>query len=224
MDEGIRLAKRLAEQAGCSRAEAERYIAGGWVSVDGAVVEEPATRVTPAQEVVLLPGATAIEPLPVTIVVHKPAGMDGEQLLTCIGPETQEGKERFLRRHLHKATLTNALEPEASGLVVVTQDFRVARKLVEEGERVEQEFVAEVGGTMADGGLPFLNRGAIKVSWQSDNRLRFAGKGIKPGQIGQMCRSVGLEIVALRRLRIGRVSLAGLPVGRWRYLNEFERF
>lgn len=222
MDDGIRLAKRVVEVAGCSRAEAERYIAGGWVSVDGAVVEEPATRVTPGQEVLLLPGATAIEPLPATIVLHKPAGV--EDGLSLIAADTQEGNARFLKRHLHKIVLAAALETEASGLVVYTQDFRVVRKLVEEGERVEQEFVAEVDGKMAEGGLPFLNRGAVKVSWQSENRLRFAGKGIQPGQVGQMCRSVGLEIVSLRRLRVGRVSLAGLPAGKWRYLSEFERF
>lgn len=219
MDDGIRLAKRVAEVAGCSRAEAERYIAGGWVAVDGAVAEDPATRVTPAQQVALLPGATAIEPLPVTIVLHKPAGVEPE-----VTAENQEGNARFLKRHLHKITLTNPLEPEASGLVVYSQDFRVVRKLVEEGERVEQEFVADVSGKMAEGGLAFLNRGQIKVSWQSESRLRFAGKGIKPGQIGQMCKSVGLELVSLRRLRIGRVPLAGLPVGKWRYLSEFERF
>lgn len=223
-DDGIRLAKRVAELAGCSRAEAERYIAGGWVSVDGAVVEEPATRVTPAQAVALLPGATPTEPLPVTILLHKPAGVATEAALAAIGADTLDGEGTFLRRHLHRLTPVLPLAPEESGLLVLTQDWRVLRKLQEEGARTEQEFVAEVTGTVAESGLPFLNRGALKVSWQSERRLRFAGKGIVPGLIGQQCAAVGLTPVALRRLRIGRVALAKLAPGHWRYLGQFERF
>ena len=74
--EGIRLAKRVAAQLGCSRAEAERYIAGGGISVDGAIVEDPASRVLPSQEVRVLPGASADEAPPVTILLHKPAGFN----------------------------------------------------------------------------------------------------------------------------------------------------
>jgi 23S rRNA pseudouridine2604 synthase len=242
-DDAIRLAKRVADMVPCSRAEAERYIAGGWVSVDGAVVEEPATRVTGQQEVALLPGATAVEPAPVTILLHKPAGFNagvgarGQPALECVTAETlapaDHGRQRFLKRHLARLTLTSPLETDASGLVIYTQDFRVARKLVDEGARVEQEYVVEVSGQIREGGLALLNHGLafsgkpiapMKVSWQNETRLRFALKGVKPGQIEHMCRAVGLEVVAMRRIRIGRVSMAGLPVGQWRYLHEYERF
>lgn len=241
-DEGIRLAKRVAELVNCSRAEAERYIAGGWVSVDGAVVEEPATRVTPAQEVALLPGAKAEEPAPVTILLHKPAGMNsgvgmrGANALECLAPESLvavHGAPRFLKRHLARLTLCTPLETDASGLVVYTQDFRVARKLVDDGARVEHEYVAEVSGGIADGGLALLNHGLaykgraiapMKVSWQSEGRLRFAAKGVQPGQVEHMCAEVGLTLTELKRLRVGRMPMAGLAEGQWRYLAEYERF
>jgi 23S rRNA pseudouridine2604 synthase len=223
-DEAIRLAKRVAALVPCSRAEAERYIAGGWVSVDGAVVEDPATRVGDQQEVALLQGATATEAEPVTILLHKPALCSAADAIGLIAAERLEGHERFLKRHLHKLAPTVPLEDEASGLLVFTQDFRIARKLVDDADRVEQEFVAQVQGVMADDGLALLNHGAVKVSWQSEGKLRFAGKGVRPGQIGKMCGGVGLEMTGLRRLRIGRVSLAKLPEGRWRYLTSFERF
>ncbi|GAB3445399.1 RNA pseudouridine synthase [Massilia solisilvae] len=236
-DEGVRLAKRIAAQVPCSRAEAERYIAGGWVSVDGTVVEDPATRVTDAQTVALLQGATAVELAPVTILLHKPAGFasggDGRPATDCLTPENLEGRERFLKRHLAKLTLAVPLETSASGLVVYTQNYHVARKLVDEADRFEQEYVADVTGKMPEGGLALLNRGLtfegkatgpLKASWQSENRLRFAGKGIRPGQVEHMCRAVGLEVVALKRLRIGRVPLAGLPERHWRYLNKLQRF
>jgi 23S rRNA pseudouridine2604 synthase len=226
-DEGIRLAKRVAEVAGCSRAEAERYIAGGWVSVDGAVAEDPASRVTPAQAVVLLPGATPVEPEPVTILLHKPAGVPQDALLAGIGADTQVldkgfGKP-FLRRHLFKLALGTPLETMASGLVVFSQDWRVMRKLVEDAPRNEYEYVAEVDGQIADGGLDKLGR-MFRASWQSEARLRIAGKNIQRGQIERLCGDVGLKVTALRRLRIGRISMGSLPPGGWRYLRDVERF
>lgn len=226
-EEGIRLAKRVAEVAECSRAEAERYIAGGWVSVDGVVAEDPASRVTPAQAVLLLPGATPVEPEPVTILLHKPAGVDQDAILASIGPDTQvldngRGKA-FLRRHLHKLALATPLETMASGLVVFSQDWRVMRKLVEDAPRNEYEYVAEVEGRIAEGGLDKLGR-MFRASWQSEARLRIAGKNIQRGQIERLCGDVGLKVTALRRLRIGRISMGSLPPGGWRYLRDVERF
>jgi 23S rRNA pseudouridine2604 synthase len=241
-EEGIRLAKRVAAQLGCSRAEAERYIAGGGVKVDGNVVEDPASRVLPSQDVRILPGASSEEAPPVTILLHKPAGLNsgvgarGEPALGCLLPESLaqgHGQPRFLKRHLHKLTLTSPLETDASGLVVYTQDFRVARKLVDDAARIEQEYIVDVAGNIKEGGLALLNHGLsfngkplapMKVSWQNEHRLRFALKDVRPGLIDHMCREVGLEIVEMRRIRIGRVPMAGLQAGQWRYLLDYERF
>ena len=243
MSDAIRLAKRVAELVPCSRADAERYIAGGWISVDGKLAEDPAMRVEDNQDVVLDPKATADEPAPVTILLHKPAGVNagvgaqGESALDLLTEATLQvadhGRQRFLKRHLLKLTLTSPLETMASGLLIYTQDFRVARKLIDDAERVEQEYVVEVAGTLAEGGLALLNHGLkfsgkpiapMKVSWQNETRLRFALKGVRPGQIAHMCEAVGLTVVSMKRLRIGRISMAGVPVGQWRYLHEYERF
>jgi 23S rRNA pseudouridine2604 synthase len=231
-EEGIRLAKRVADIVPCSRGEAERYIAGGWVTVDGEVVDDPATRVTPAQQLALLPGATPVEPLPVTILLHKPAGLHGKAALDSLQQDTlfqEERGPRFLKRHLAKLTPAMPLEAMASGLVVFSQDWRIVRKLGQDSDRIEQEYVAEVTGAIAEDALARLNAGGrpnapIKASWQSEARLRFAGKGIVPGQIEALCAQVGLQVTSLRRLRIGRLALSGLPVGQWRYLRDVERF
>jgi 23S rRNA pseudouridine2604 synthase len=242
-DTTIRLAKRVAEMMPCSRAEADKYIAGGWVSVDGLVVEEAGARVADEQEVVLHPDATLVDLAPVTILLHKPAGLsagvdsDSEPATSLLTQDTlllaDHGNQRFLKRHLANLTLASPLETKASGLVIYTQDFRVARKLVDEGQRVEQEFIVEVAGTIREGGLALLNHGLtfngkelapMKVSWQNETRLRFALKGVKPGQLVHMCRMVGLTVVSTKRIRIGRVPMASLPVGQWRYLHEYERF
>ena len=228
-NEAIRLAKRVADSVPCSRADAERYIAGGWVSVDGAVAEDPAMRVLPGQDVVLLPNAEAAEPLPVTIILHKPAGLDAAAALALLSADAQEGRERFLKRHVAKLTLATPLADMASGMVVFSQDWRVLRKLLEEGARVEHEYVVEVDGHVSNEALAKLNApgktGAPpKTSRQSEARLRIAGKNIRPGQVEAMCKAAGLTIVGMRRLRIGKVALSSLPVGRWRYVGERELF
>ncbi|RJG11250.1 rRNA pseudouridine synthase [Massilia cavernae] len=243
-DSSIRLAKRVAEMIPCSRAEAERYIAGGWVSVDGVVAEDPGMRVLDEQDVILHPDATAEEIPPVTILLHKPAGYnagigtDGKPAMSLVTAETlvpaDHGRPmRFLKRHTNNLTIASPLETMASGLVVYTQDFRVARKLVEEGMRVENEYIVEVSGTISEGGLALLNHGLpyngkpippMKVSWQNETRLRFAAKAVKPGQLEHMCRMVNLKVVGMKRIRIGRLPMAGLPSGQWRYLQDYERF
>jgi 23S rRNA pseudouridine2604 synthase len=232
-DDAIRLAKRVAEAVPCSRGEAERYIAGGWVTVDGAVVEDPATRVSPAQAVALLPGAEPVEPLPVTILLHKPAGVDMDGALALLSEQTLaadgKGAPRFLRRHLVKLAPVAPLAAKASGIVVFTQDWRVQRKLVEDGDRIEQEFVAETTDYVSDEALARLQAAIrpnvpIKASRQSEARLRFAGKRIRPGQLEELCAAAGLTLKSLRRLRIGKVALSSLPAGRWRYAGEFEHF
>jgi 23S rRNA pseudouridine2604 synthase len=238
--ESIRLAKRVVEIASCSRSEAERYIEGGWVTVDGVVVEEPAFRVQD-QKIELLPDATLDPAEPVTILLHKPAGLntfaDADAALQLITPETRAADDRsglrFLKRHLKGLALTDHLETETSGLVVLTQDWRIKRKLVDDGAGVEQEYVVDVAGDLIADGLALLNHGLsfngkplppMKVSWQKETRLRFALKGVQRGQIKFMCEKVGLTALMVKRLRIGRVPMAGLAVGQWRYLLNYERF
>ena len=76
MTEPVRLAKRLAEMLSCSRREAELYIEGGWVSVDGNVMQEPQFRVA-QQQIVLHKDATLTPAELVTILFHCPASQSG---------------------------------------------------------------------------------------------------------------------------------------------------
>jgi 23S rRNA pseudouridine2604 synthase len=252
----VRLAKRVAEQMRCSRSTAERYIEGGLVSVDGRVVEIPGARVAPHQRVELEANASLMELAPVTLLLNKPAGYEAglgapaaahrshashsqgaplaQTLLTEASHAVGDASgTRVLLRHFKRLACHTPLPTEASGLVVYTQDARIARKLAEDIESLEQECIVQVAGTLADGGLERLCHGLsfngrplppIKVSWQNETRLRFALKGIRPGQIPSMCEAVGLRVVALRRIRLGRVPLAKMPEGQWRYLQPWEKF
>ena len=251
MTDAVRLAKRLAEMLACSRREAEQYIEGGFVTVDGRVVEEPQFRVA-SQQVVLSPDASLLAQTSVTLLLHKPADCESRdaarasgdagiptaaQLLTLANrsPADRSGI-RPLKKHFAALELATPLAMAASGLVVFTEDWRVLRKLREDARLLEHEVVVEVSGSIKPGGLERLNRidhgftyqGALlppaKVSWQSEARLRFALKGEMPGQIAYLCESVGLTVEAMKRLRVGRVPLSQLPPGQWRYLLPTERF
>lgn len=237
MTESLRLAKRLAHSLPCSRREAELYITGGWVRVDGVVVEEPQFRVTDAQKIELDPQARAEPQEPVTILLHQPADADAAAALQLISPASHAPDDpstrRLLKSHFVRLSPALPLQPGAAGLAVYTQDWRALRKLTDEANPLEQEYIVEVTGAMAAGGLALLQHGLsfegralppIKVSWQSENRLRFALKVPRPGQIRAMCAQVGLTVVAMKRIRIGRLPMAKLAPGQWRYVDARERF
>jgi 23S rRNA pseudouridine2604 synthase len=233
----IRLSKLVAQRYSCSRAEAEHYIEGGWVKVDDAIIEEPGHRVSPLAQTELLPDAVCTPAEPVTILLHKPAGVASEAAMRQIAEESRCADDRsgirLLKRHQSKPGLSAPLEATASGLLVASEDWRVIRKLTQDPLLIEHEVIADVSGNMATDGLQQLNRSLVfkgkvmppmKVSWQNETRLRFAVKGLLPGLIQHACTQVGLEVSALKRIRIGRISMAGLKPGQWRFLQPHERF
>ncbi len=234
-----RLAKRVAALLACSRREAEQYIEGGWVRVDGRVVEEPMFRVS-NQKIEIDRDASLLDLADVTLLLHKPPGLaaTAQQVLSPANHAAGDpGGERVLKRHFARLTACVPLENAASGLVVFTQDWRVQRKLEEDAAVMDQEVIVEVEGTVAPATLQRLNQGLVvdgralppvKVSLNStgdaSSKLRFALKGAHPGLLAYLCERVGLRILGIKRLRIGRVAMAQLPVGQWRFLQAHERF
>ena len=240
MTEPVRLAKQLATLVQCSRREAELYIAGGWVRVDGEVVEEPQFKLT-TQRVELDPDAELAPALPATLVWHKPAGVDlgadGRACAPLITVATRAQDDysgvRPLKRHFAHLSSAVALEADAGGMVVFTQDRGLARKFADDGDRFEHEYVVEIAGEPGGDVLTLIQRAhgidkqaptSIKASWQSEARLRIAIKSVLPGQIRLLCEAAGLRVTAIKRLRVGRISMAKLNPGEWRYLAAHERF
>jgi 23S rRNA pseudouridine2604 synthase len=254
--DSVRLAKRLAEQVPCSRREAEQYIEGGWVRVDGRVVEEPQHRVL-NETIELDPKANLMALTDVTLVLNKPpgvdAGMSQEQgqgqsqrsgartalaLITAASHMKHDPMaQHLLKRHLLRLSCPVPLETGASGLLVFTQDWRVARKLTEDASMMEHEVIVEVVSEINDDTLRRLNHKlgsrddplpAFKVSINSSgegkSKLRFAIKGSHPGLIAWVCERAGVQILGMKRIRLGRVALSTLAVGQWRFLQEGERF
>ncbi|MDX2220443.1 MAG: rRNA pseudouridine synthase [Burkholderiales bacterium] len=244
-DDGrVRVSKLMSERGLCSRREADAYIERGWVFVDGVKVTELGTRIFASQTITLARDAQNAQLQSVTILLHKPIGFVSGQpepgytpAMTLIVPENHwkgdESKQRFTPVHLRGLAPAGRLDIDSTGLIVFTQDGRIAKRLIGEDSEVEKEYLVRVEGQISEGGLKRLNHGLsldgkalkpAKVSWQNEDQLRFVLREGKKRQIRRMCELVGLKVVGLKRIRIGSVVLGKLPVGQWRYLGPDERF
>lgn len=240
---GVRVSKLLAEQGLCSRREADAYIERGLVFVDGVRVTELGTRAAPDAVVTLGAEARKSQARLVTILLNKPVGFVSgqpepgyEPAVVLIRKENQwreEGDPEFDPRQLRGLAPAGRLDIDSTGLLVMTQDGRIARQLIGEDSGVEKEYLVRVEGQLIPGGLELLRHGLsldgkplrpAKVEWQNEDQLRFVLREGKKRQIRRMCEQVGLRVVGLKRVRLGRVRLGDLPAGRWRYLREGESF
>jgi len=234
----------MSERGLCSRREADAFIERGWVRVDGEVVSELGARAFPEQTITLERAAQARQSARVTILIHKPIGYVSGQAedgytpaVALVGPQSQSATDRsgrrFDRAHKQGLAVAGRLDIDSSGLLVLTQDGRVAKYLIGERSPVEKEYLVRVAGALSEEGLALLNHGLsldgrqlkpARVRWQNTDQLQFVLKEGRKRQIRRMCELVGLKVVGLKRVRIGGVALGDLPQGQWRYLREDERF
>ena len=244
-----RLSKVMAERGLCSRREANEWIANSWVMVDGVIVDALGSRINPDAEIVISSYAYETQAENVTIILHKPVGYvsgqaeDGYQpAIVLVHPDNQweddpllhtHEPKQFLRRFLQGLAPAGRLDIDSTGMLVLTQDGRVARHLIGENSTVEKEYLVRVEGELSDADMKRLNFGLsldgeklkpAKVSWQNEDQLRFVLREGKKRQIRRMCEMVGLHVVGLKRVRIGSVNLGKLPPGKWRYLRPEEKF
>lgn len=247
-----RLNKRLADLGLCSRREADDWIARGWVRVNGQVAPM-GLQVGADDRIDVDPKARGQQSQQVTILLHKPVGYvsgqaeDGHQpAVTLVQPRTHwrgdPSKQRFSPEQLRGLAPAGRLDIDSTGLLVLTQDGRVARQLIGEDSGVEKEYLVRVsyGAALTDVqvGFPAAHLARLRhglsldgkplkraqVDWQNPEQLRFVLTEGKKRQIRRMCEQVGLKVVGLKRVRIGRVGLGQLPLGQWRYLGEHEVF
>ena len=251
-----RLNKRMAELGLCSRREADAWIEQGWVRVNGQVAGM-GMQVTPADRITVDKAAEQKQQQQVTILLHKPMGYvsgqaeDGHQpAVTLIQARNHwkgdPSRTRFTPQQLRGLAPAGRLDIDSVGLLVLTQDGRVARQLIGEDSDIEKEYLVRVvwqgpqGEISQDVQAVFpreqlarlrhglsLDGKALRhaqVDWQNPEQLRFVLKEGKKRQIRRMCEQVGLKVVGLKRIRMGRVTLGQLPAGQWRYLAPHERF
>lgn len=240
---GVRLSKVMSERAMCSRREADLWIERGWVFVNGERVSELGSRIDPNAEITITKEAKHDQAKQVTILLNKPVGYVSSQpepgftpAVTLISAETwvrQSGDPEFKPWMMRGLAPAGRLDVDSTGLLVLTQDGRVAKKLIGEESDAEKEYLVRVAGEMIPGGLRLLQFGLeldgkpLKKAWVkqlNEDQLHFILKEGKKRQIRRMCELVGLRVIGLKRVRIGRVKLGDLPLGHWRFLRADEAF
>jgi 23S rRNA pseudouridine2604 synthase len=250
-----RLSKRISELGLASRREADEWIAAGWVRVDGAVVDTLGARVRPEQKIEIDGRARRAQASRVTVLLHKPVGYVSGQAedgytpaIALVTPENRWCGDRspieFSRAHLRGLAVAGRLDIDSTGLLVLTQDGRIARRLIGADSPIEKEYLVRLrwpeaprhgplNETFPAERLQLLRHGLAldgvqlkpaKVSWQNEDQLRFALREGRKRQIRRMCEAVGLEVMGLKRVRIGSIVLGALPAGQWRYLRADEFF
>lgn len=228
----------------CSRREADRYIERGLVIVDGERISELGTKIYPDQKIELAEAAEKRQAEQATFLINKTIGYvsaqpeDGHRPASDLLTRENQWKDDRTKRAFHHGLLrglapAGRLDIDSNGLLVLTQDGRVARRIIGEDSYVDKEYLVRVVGTLSDEGLKLLNHGLeldgkplkpAKVTWQNEDQLRFILREGKKRQIRRMCELVGLKVVGLKRIRIGKVLLGNLPDGQWRYLGDHEEF
>ena len=248
MTEPLRLSKRMSELGLCSRREADEWIAKGWVKVDGQVIAELGSKVLPHQKITIERQAQAEQSRRVSVLINKPIGFvsgqaeDGyKPAVTLVRPENRWAEDKlplqFSAAQLKSLVPAGRLDIDSTGLLILTQDGRIAKTLIGEDTSVEKEYLVRVkytkGAKLPEHELKRLNHGLTldgkallpaKVRWQNEDQLCFILREGKKRQIRRMCEMVGLQVLALKRVRIGRVKLGNLPLGQWRYLGADEQF
>lgn len=246
--EPIRLSKRMSELGLCSRREADAWIEKGWVKVDGKTVDVLGSKVMPNQKITIERQAQSQQAQLVTVLINKPVGFvsgqaeDGyKPASTLVRPENHwKGDTTNIEWHpkqLRSLVPAGRLDIDSVGLLVLTQDGRIAKTLIGENSTSSKEYLVRVKylkpGKLPDADLKLLNHGLsldgkklrpAKVVWQNEDQLCFTLWEGKKRQIRRMCEAVGLKVTGLKRIRIGNVKLGHLPEGQWRYLAEDESF
>lgn len=236
----VRLSKLMAEKGLCSRREADIYIAEGLVMVDGVKVDVLGTKVSPYARVTLDAKALKSQKSLATIILNKPIGYVSAQpepqytpAIKLITPENQFGvsKQKLSKESFEGLAVAGRLDIDSQGLLIFTQDGRIAKQIIGENSEIDKEYLVRVEGILPKEKLQLLRHGLTLdgkplrpaiVEWVNDDQLRFVLTEGKKRQIRRMCEAVGLRVRGLKRVRVGKLMLGHLPEGKWRFLEPGE--
>jgi 23S rRNA pseudouridine2605 synthase len=223
----MRLAKYLSSRGAASRRAAERLIQAGRVSVDGAIVTDPARSVSGAEEVAVDGSPVPPEQRPVVYAVNKPAGV----ISTARDPQ---GRPAVVELVDSPARLypVGRLDIDTTGLILLTNDGRLAHRLTHPRFEVPKTYRATVGQTpVRAAALRALRRGVeledgktapAGVRLLAPDTLELTVHEGRKRQVKRMCAAVGHPVQRLERVAIGSLLLGDLEPGAYRRLTQAE--
>lgn len=236
----VRLSKLMAEQGFCSRREADAYIEQGLVFVNGERVQELGIKFPRDVKIELAAKAQKKQQELVTVILNKPIGYVSAQpepgyepAIRLLTLENFDGDKapKSIPQKMKTLAVAGRLDIDSQGLLIFTEDGRLAKKIIGENSEIEKEYLVRVEGSLPKEKLQLLRHGleldgkklkpAI-VEWINEDQLRFILTEGKKRQVRRMCELVGLKVKGLKRVRIGKLRLGKLPEGKWRFLENGE--
>ncbi len=236
----VRISKLMSERGLCSRREADDYIAQGLVFVNGERIHELGFKALRSAKIELAKKAQDQQSQLVTVILNKPIGYVSAQpepgyepaikLLTednFFGPSRPDR----IPQKMKTLAVIGRLDIDSQGLLVFTEDGRLAKRVIGNDSQIEKEYIVRVEGDLPDKKLQLLNHGLeldgqklkpALVEWINEDQLRFVLTEGKKRQVRRMCELVGLKVNGLKRVRIGKLRLGKLPEGQWRFLEKDE--
>jgi len=242
MSDLIRLSKLMSQRGLCSRREADRLIEQGLVRVDGEIVNTLGVKYPENVKIELTKRAQAIQNERVTIMINKPVGYVSGQAeddyipaVRLINNETQSRTDktglRIKSANFRGLAPAGRLDIDSQGLLILTQDGRVAKQLIGQNSELEKEYLVRVRGDISASQIEQLTFGLeldgkplkrAKVRQLNPEQLQIILREGKKRQIRRMCEAVGLFVTGLKRVRIGELRLGKLEEGKWRFVRAEE--
>jgi 23S rRNA pseudouridine2604 synthase len=223
----VRLNKYLSESGACSRREADGFIAEGRVTVNG-VPAVLGTQVEDGDDVRLDGdpiGTARKHARPVYIALNKPVG------ITCTTERHVAGNIVDFVDHPERVFPIGRLDKDSEGLILLTNDGDIVNEVLRAEHNHEKEYVVAVDRAIAPEFVEQMSAG-VALSDAKTRPCKVAKLGAKVfritltqglnRQIRRMCEAFGYTVEALQRVRIMRIHLGELPLGRWRNLTAEE--
>jgi len=242
VSEPVRLSKLMSARGLCSRREADRLIEQGLVKVNGERVNTLGIKFPNDVKIELTQRAQAIQNERVTIMINKPVGYVSGQaeddyipavrLITLEShSETDQTRKHLKPAHFRGLAPAGRLDIDSQGLLVLTQDGRIAKQLIGENTELEKEYLVRVDADVTDQQIEKLTFGLeldgkplkrAKVKQLNSEQLQIILREGKKRQIRRMCEAVGLHVSGLKRVRVGELRLGKLEEGQWRFVLAEE--
>lgn len=242
MSEPVRLSKLMSQRGLCSRREADRLIEQGLVRVNGEAVNTLGIKFPEDVDIQLSQRAQAMQSELVTIMINKPVGYVSGQAEDDYVPavrlvnkdnhsEQDQTGMKLRAGHFNGLAPAGRLDIDSQGLLVLTQDGRIARQLIGENSDIEKEYLVRVHDEVSQQQIDRLSFGLeldgkalkrAKVRQLNPEQLQIILREGKKRQIRRMCDAVGLHVSGLKRVRVGELRLGKLAEGEWRFVKVEE--
>lgn len=232
----------MSQRGLCSRREADKLIEQGLVLVDGERVNTLGIKFAEDVKIELSRSAQAWQDARVTIVFNKPVGVVSAQAEDDYVPAVRLIKQeshsaldtsglKLHNKHFAGLAPAGRLDIDSQGLLVLTQDGRIAKQLIGEDSDIEKEYLVRVRGDISEAQIKRLCYGLsldgkplkpAKVRQLNPEQLQFILREGKKRQIRRMCDAVDLHVIGLKRVRVGELRLGKLAEGEWRFVRPEE--